>query len=335
MIARADFDRVTAWLADARRPLLFSHQRPDGDALGALAAVGHALQSDGARPAVCLFEPFPARYRFLEPLAEWHDWTADGAALTREADALVILDTCAFAQLSPIAEYLPHAPRTLVIDHHATRDPIGERPGDLRLIDASAGAVCLLIAEWLAAAGHAPDAPCATALLTGLATDCGWFRFSNTDARMLESAARLVARGAQPSEIYAAVYQQDSAPRVRLIGRMLERLELHAGGKLALLTLRQTDFAAVGADPSQTEDFVNEAGRLGTTEATVLLQEQPDGQIRANLRSKRYLNVAEIAARFGGGGHARAAGARLSGDFDTAVRQVVAAVSAALEKGPS
>lgn len=334
MIARADFDRVTAWLAAVRRPLLFSHQRPDGDALGALAAMGHALQSGGARPAVCLFEPFPTRYRFLEPAAEWHDW-ADGAALARGADAVVIVDTCALGQLTPIADYLKHAPRTLVIDHHATRDALGERPGDLRLIDASAGAACLLIAEWLSAAGRAVDAVCATALFTGLATDCGWFRFSNTDARMLGAAARLVEAGAAPAEIYAAVYQQDSAPRVRLIGRMLERLELHAGGKLALLTLRSSDFAAIGADPGQTEDFVNEAGRLGATEATVLLQEQPDGQIRVNLRSKRYLNVAEIAARFGGGGHARAAGARLSGDFEAAVRQVVAAVSAALEKGPS
>jgi phosphoesterase RecJ-like protein len=335
MLERADFDRVTAWLAPVRRPLLFSHQRPDGDALGALAAMGHALRTSGARPAVCRFEPFPPRYRFLEPMAEWHDWATDGASLAREADAVVIVDTCALGQLAPIADYLKSAPRTLVIDHHATRDAIGERPGDLRLIDDSAGAVCLLIAEWLAAAGRAVDRPCATGLLTGLATDCGWFRFSNTDARMLAAAARLVEAGANAAEIYAAVYQQDSAPRVRLIGRMLERLELHAGGKLALLTLRGADFAATGADPNQTEDFVNEAGRLGTTEATVLLQEQPDGQIRINLRSKRYLNVAEIAARFGGGGHARAAGARLSGDFEAVVRQVVAAVSAALEKGPS
>ena len=330
MIAEHEYHNARAWFEGCRRPLLVAHRRPDGDALGALAALSIALRHLGHEPLPTLFEEFPTRYTLLRDATQWHDWDTERAELTQRCDAVVILDTCARSQLETIADWLPNAPRTLVIDHHPTRDDIGTRPGDLRLIDERAAAVCLPVAELLLAAGVPFSQPIATALFTGLATDSGWFQFPSTDSRTLRIAATLVDAGATPYRIYSALHERDPAARLRLIGRLLQSLELLADGRLAVLTLRQADFAAAGADQSMTEDLVNEAKRLSGTEATVMFTEEPNGRVRVNLRSKNTLDVAALASRFGGGGHARAAGARPDGTWDDVYRDVVAAVTEAL-----
>jgi bifunctional oligoribonuclease and PAP phosphatase NrnA len=324
------YDNMTAWLAGCRRPLLVSHRRPDGDALGALAGMALALTQRGQQPQVALYEPFPARYALLRDATQWLMWSDSGAQLRASCDALVIVDTCSYQQLEPLTAYLPTAPRTLVLDHHTTVDPIGTRPGDFRVIDSEACAVSMLVAEWARRAGIALEPRLATALFTGIATDCGWFRFPCTDARTLHVAAELVAAGAKPSRINAELYEQDATARLRLIGRMLNSLELHADHRLAVMYIRRADFEAAGADHSVTEDLVNEASRLGCTEATLLFTEEADGAIRVNLRSKRTLDVSALAATFGGGGHVRAAGARLRGRWEEQVPPVIAAAVAGL-----
>lgn len=329
MITDAQWRGVADWLAGCTRPMLVSHRRPDGDALGSVGAMHAALRKLGLQPTIVLYEPFPPRYAFLE-LAVGRIWEDAREALTRDADGLIILDTCAFSQLEPIADFVRAAPRTLVIDHHATRDEIGTRPGDLRIIDPSASATCLLVAEWIRATRLELMPLCATALFTGLATDCGWFRFSNTDARTLRAAAELVDAGASVSEIYAAVYQQEPVEKLKLIGRMLSRIETLADGQLVVLRIRNEDFAATGATQQATEDVINEAVRLAGVEVTVLFSEQPDGVVRVNLRSRRFVDVAQVAKEFGGGGHARAAGARAAGALADIEGRVIARLLEAL-----
>jgi phosphoesterase RecJ-like protein len=330
MIAEHDFQSVTAWLQECHRPLLVSHERPDGDSLGAIAGMSGALRKRGLAPAAVLFEPLPDPYAFLEPATDWHVWDQTRDVLAGECDALVILDTCALAQLEPLAEFLAQAPRTLVIDHHVTRDSIATRHGDLRLFDETASATSLIVAEWVRSVGLPFDEPLATALFAGIATDCGWFRFTNTDARTMRVAAELVAAGADASGIHSRLYLQDPPAKLRLVTRALSSLELKAGDRLAVMYLRRSDFEAVGADGSMTENLVNEATRLGCTEATLLFVEEPDHTIRVNFRSKRVLDVSALARRFGGGGHARAAGARLRGRWDDVVPWVVAETIEAL-----
>lgn len=329
MIPTAVFPELTRWLAGSRRPLLLTHRRPDGDALGSVAALSALLRRRGAAPVAALYEPFPPRYSMLQPLAEWRDWAALSAQ-TSEFDAAIVLDTCAYSQLEPVSEFLRSAPRTLVIDHHRTRDAIGTRTGDLRVIDEEASANALILAEWIAAERIPLEIEVATALFVGIATDCGWFRFSNTDARTLSAAATLAAAGVKLDELYNALYQQEPVAKLRLIGRLLNSLEMHAGGQLAVMALRPEDFQRAGADRSMTEDLVNEAGRAANVECTLLFTDEGDGEIRVNLRSRRRIDVAEIARQHGGGGHARAAGCRLRGDWESLVPAFVQSVAALL-----
>ncbi len=317
------FDALDGWLRRCARPVLLSHQRPDGDALGALAATSLALAQRGLAPSVVLFDPFPERYGVLRDAVRWLSWDDVRDVLPRECDAVVILDTCALAQLEPAMKFLASAPETLIIDHHATRDAIGVRDGDLRCLDESASATCLILFEWLQHAGAALEGPLATALFTGIGTDCGWFRHSNTDARTLDAAARLAAAGVEINGLYRAIYERESAAKLRLVARVLTSIELLADGKLAVMRLRQADFDAVGADRSMTEDLVNEGGRLAGVEMTLLLTEEPDGRVRANLRSKQSCDVSVFASRYGGGGHTRAAGARVYGEWDRVVPRLI------------
>lgn len=325
-----NLESVTAWLAESHRPLLISHRRPDGDALGALAGMGHVLRQNDCEPVVVLYDALPARYAFLEDAAQWLVWADVRDVVSRDCDGVVIVDTCAVAQLEPIGEFLARAPRILVIDHHATRDQVGTRDGDLRYFDETASATCLIIAEWLNASGHKFDRATATALFTGIATDCGWFRFSNTDGRTMRMASELVAAGAKPAQINHALHLCEPPEKLKLIAHLLNKLELLADGRLAVMRLRQADFDATGADDSMTEDLVNEATRLGGTEATLLVTEESETSIRVNFRSKRSLDVAALAMRFGGGGHTRAAGARLRGKWDDVVPRLIAETIEAL-----
>lgn len=312
--------------------------RADGDALGSLAAIAAALRQLGKSPTIAVFDPFPPRYSAIAELGPWNAWETLRAALPDSAqiasgepyDAAIVVDTCALSQLEPALDFLARVPRTLVIDHHATRDAIGTGANDLRLLDETAAAACVLVADWVAAAGVRLDPPLATALYTGIATDTGWFRFSNADARTLRTAATLLDAGVEPARLYASIYQQEPAAKLRLVARVLSSLEMHAGGRLAVMSLRLADFAAAGADKTMTEDLVNEAGRIAGVEATILLTEDVDGVVRVNLRSRERLDVAELARRFGGGGHARAAGCRLRGGWDAAVPPFVAEVAGLL-----
>jgi len=319
-----DYRNVSAWLEECQRPLLLTHVRPDGDALGSAGALAHVLRRGGSEPQIALFNPVPRRYSFLEEIERWHQWETSHEALCDSCDAVIIVDTCALAQLEPATAFLQSAPRTLVIDHHATHDPIGTRSQDLRLFDETACAASLIVAEWIDSTAIETDAELATMLFTGIATDSGWFRFSNTDARALGMAATLVEAGAEPNRLYSLIHEREPLEKLRLIARVLQKMELHADGRLAVMFVRPGDFEASGADATMTDDLVNEAARLASVEATILLTQIDDQSLRVNFRSKKMLDVSELARRFGGGGHARAAGARLQGDWDYVVPRLIA-----------
>lgn len=323
MLAAHDAHSLTNWLQGCQRPLLLSHRRPDGDALGSLAAMAAACRKLNLDPQVALFEAFPGRYGLLEPAATWLNWDTVQEVITESCDAVIVLDTCSLSQLEPVAHFLSRAPRTLVVDHHVTRDPIGTRADDLRVIDETASATTLILTEWVRTSDIPLDQTLATALFVGLATDTGWFRYSNADARTLRAAADLLDAGVDGSRLYNALYQQEPAAKLRLVANLLTSLQLHADGKLAVMRLRPADFQRAGADRSMTEDLVNEANRLAGVECTLMFTEEDDGEVRVNLRSKERIDVAELARRYGGGGHARAAGCRLRGGWDRVVDRFV------------
>ncbi len=184
-------------------------------------------------------------------------------------------------------------------------------------------------------AGWEIDAETATMLYVGIATDTGWFRFSNADEAAFAAAGRLVSMGARPNELYERLYHSDCEARLRLIGELLSNFELHANGRLAVLRITRDLLAKCGATREMTEEVINEPMRMGDVVASLLLVEpEGDAPVRLSFRSKRDLDVARLAARFGGRGHARAAGARMTGTLSSVADEVIPAMVRAMETIP-
>lgn len=329
--------RVAAW----PRTMILSHHRPDGDALGAIAAMKRVLQGLGLDPAALVYDAVPPRYGFLDAIGEFELWPAgDTASIDARFDGILILDTCSWSQLEPVADYLraTRLPK-VVVDHHATRDVLSvDRADDVYAIDADSASACGLVFEWCQAMGWPIDCPAGEALFAGMAADTGWFRFSNTDGRTLRAAAALVEQcKLRPDILHTRLNASHSPARLRLMYHMLGTLEFHAGGAIATIELTRDMFEKAGATPNDAEELVNEPMATRSVMATVLMTDMGDGVVRLNFRSKspeligREINVAAVAAGFGGGGHHRAAGARMDGTLADVRPRVLAALLATVE----
>lgn len=314
MQSKSNYNLAAAALAAARSVLIATHVRPDGDAIGSAIGLLRVLRALGRTAELALFDPLPARYAFLAEGLSVRQWGRDyGPKQADLTDVLCVVDTCSRQQLEPIATYLTECrQKKVVLDHHQTRDPVG----DVEVIDPTAGAAAQMVTCLADTAGWTIDAAAATALFVGLATDTGWFRYSNATPDVFACAARLIERGAEPNVLYERIYLSDPPERLRLIGRLLDGMTLHADGRLAVLKLTRRAMQETGATEAMTEDVINEANRIGSVVAVVLCAETEGGPIRVSLRSKRDIDVAAIAARHGGGGHQRAAGARIAGPID-------------------
>lgn len=319
-----------------RRPVLITHAKPDGDAIGSLLAMRDLLKDRGIHATPLLFEPLPARYAFLADATDFVVGDANCAsAVLAAADSAIIVDTCSYSQLEPVANWLKETtvPK-VVIDHHSTRDPLTQN----LLVDESAAATCLIIYELAQTCGWPIDQSIASSLFVGLSTDTGWFRHSNTDPRALHAAADLLSSGVKAYELFEALYQQDSAGRIRLLAEALQTMELHCDDRATVMTLSRESFARAKATPADTEDIVNEPLRVASVVVSVLLVEQDDGQIRINFRSKApdrlgvraNIDVAAMAKEFGGGGHRHAAGARSKESLSLVREKVLSRLDAAL-----
>jgi phosphoesterase RecJ-like protein len=322
----ANLQPTVEFLSRAPGAVLLTHERPDGDALGSVAGLAHWFQSGGRPAEIWLYAPPPERYAHLLRDLIWRV-LEPGARPPQRDWPWVVADTCSYNQLTPVAEAIrARGGADWAIDHHLTRDPLYKGA----LIDESAAATGLLVYEIVRAAGHVPHAAAAEAIFTAICTDTGWFRFSNADARTFRAAAGLIDAGAKVAETYERLYQNDAPSRMALVAEALSGMELHENGAVAVLTLTQESFRRSGATSADTEGLTDEAGRLRGVNVVLLFVEMNDGKVRCSLRSKRDVDVNKVAARFGGGGHARASGARIPGSPAEVKPMVISAVVEAL-----
>lgn len=321
-------DRIITTLTRARRVLVVTHVRPDGDAIGSCAALVLGLKRAGIPAEVLLLSALPRKYAFLfkDNAIRWfvveQDWPAE-LELSRY-DVLVSVDTGTWSQLPGLKERVAaFGGKKIVIDHHLTQ----ENWADEKWVDTHAAAAGELIAELLQRWPIEIDAPIASALYIALVSDTGWFQFSNTRPRTLTLAATLMERGADIDSIYQRLYQDERAARVRLMARVLESLELLSDERLAIMTLRQRDFIETRAEVSDSENLINLPLQIATVQVSALVTESPGGgPTRISLRSKGQLDVARFAERFAGGGHARAAGLRIDAPLDAARQTLIPAL---------
>jgi len=326
--------------------LITTHAKPDGDAWGSVVALAATLNMLGCPSRAVLMGPIPMNLKGLggSAFTELFDERKPVINPENPPALIVVVDTGAWAQLAPLREQLePWTDRMLVLDHHLS----GDVPAAHKCIDSGAAACCELVAALLTrlseGTGKNPlsEPAIRDALFVGIASDTGWFRFSNTRPQTHELAALLIRHGADHAALHAQVQQTDPIEKLGLMTRALQSLDLLADGRCAVMVLRAGDFQETGAALEDTERLVDLPQTVARIDSVVLITETPgddldgDGPLtRVSFRSKPRpgaLNVAKVAEQFGGGGHARAAGAKLNEPIDDVVRKVEAAMAAAYE----
>jgi phosphoesterase RecJ-like protein len=334
-----DLDQAAALLRDEPGTVcVLTHTKPDGDAAGSVVALVTALRAMGKQASGLLVSPILPS---LERVAHAPGISVfDPEKPLPEADRLVIVDTGAWSQVGPLHTLVrPRLATTLILDHHLS----GDIDAASRYIDATAAAAAEIVAKVVAklldgaTLDHETRQRMNEALFTGIASDTGWFKFSNTTPRTLRLAADLLEQGVDHALLYGLLEQAERVEKLALLIRAVDSLQLLADGCAAVMVLRHADFQETGARPEETERLIDIPQQVGSIRAIALLSEVQgdDGvQTRISFRSKPLpgaVNVAEVAGAFGGGGHARAAGARLFEPADQVLPRVVEALEAAVQ----
>ncbi len=322
-----DWQSFVRWFQNVHNVILVTHMRPDGDGIGSQLALAEALRAMQKKVRVVIPTSFPARYRFLDPEQEVIVYTPHGEEL-KDADGIMVMDTGTWNQLGKFGDFMKtmQVPK-LVLDHHLTQDDLGA----LRLVDATAEATGRLTYEAIRALQQPISPRMATCLFTALAMDTGWFRHSNTTDRSFQLAAELVKAGVQPEKLYRELFENNTLGRHKLTGRILDRTTVIANGLVAYTYILLSDYTQTGAVPPDSEDLVNWTLSLQGVTIGLLFIEQPAGGTKISFRSKAGLNVGRLAERFGGGGHAAAAGAIVQAPLNEVRDQVLTDVLRAMD----
>ena len=319
-----------------RRVVVLTHVKPDGDALGSTLGVTRALAAAGVHAVPWYYGPLPDWLAALAGPTKYRVIDALGLP-PEEPDAILILDTGSWSQVHEVEDWLrARQPIAGVIDHHAHGDPdIAPR----RVVSVESAAACQPAAELcrvLLGVERLDDLPrdVAEPLYLGIATDTGWFRHSNVTPTVLRDAAGLLAAGARAPWLYEITEQQDRPSRLRLMARALGSLQELKSGRAAMMTITQQDFHDCHAAPTDSAGFVDLPLTVAGVMVSIFVTEtftNPNGThiTKVSLRSKEgagAVDVNEVARKLGGGGHIRAAGAKLSLPLDEAKKRIIEAL---------
>jgi len=311
-LADAVPERALERLAGARRVLVACHENPDADTLGSGLALARMLEHRGASAIVACADPVPALYDFLPAVGRVVTDIPAGAP----PDLLVLTDCATPQRVGELASRHPEIfeadrlPR-VVIDHHVSNEDV--REGDW--IDPAAAATCELVTLLAVRLGiplDLDDGALATELMAGIVMDTATFAHPNATPRTLAVAAALVDAGAPLSEVSRRLYRTKPTAQLRLFGRVLDRLEASEDGRVVWSTLEDPDYEATGAVRAHSEGIIDLLSQSEAAEVALLFKSAGPGTTRVSVRTKPGgVDATVLTGRYGGGGHARAAGASL------------------------
>ncbi|MBN1647153.1 MAG: bifunctional oligoribonuclease/PAP phosphatase NrnA [Spirochaetales bacterium] len=308
--------QVIDFLGKYDRYCIIGHREPDGDCIGSQLALASVLNRKGKRTE--LYSPGP----FLRPEI------ADRAHLFKTAweipsdknTAIIIVDCSTLDRIDQFAEHSGDYP-LLVIDHHSS----GREFGNIRYIDPSFPSVTLMIYSIMKEMGEKPTPDEAELLYFGFSTDTGFFRhLENTGGAFLKLAAELVELGASPKKTFLEMYGHRSFYSRKLIGTVLSRIESCENGRVIIACLTRQDVHDNNDEQLESDTLYQLLQGIAGSEVIVLLREENDnGLLSVGLRSLEKIDVGRVAAEYGGGGHARAAGFSLHSTIEKARSMVL------------
>jgi len=296
-------------LKNSNHIIIASHTNPDGDAIGSLIAMGLALDTLNKNITLYNESPIPSAYRFLPSVEKIVRQIKE----TNTYDTAIILDCADFQRIGKISSIISKIPVIINIDHHITNTGFG----NLNLIDTSACATAEIIYNLLIEmALPISNSAIATSIYTGILTDTGSFRFSNTNKSAFAICEKMVEAGADPYDVALHVYGRYSLGRIKLLNMALESIEISDNGKMSMMILTKGMLDETGTLPEDIDGLINYAKSIENVKVAALIHElsnekeisEKPENYHVSLRSDGTVDVAVIAGSFGGGGHNRAAG---------------------------
>ncbi len=305
-------------ISSAQSLAITCHINPDGDALGSALALAHAARGAGVDAVVSFGGDFvvPDSLQFLD-LAPLVPVTA----FPEEPECLVVFDVAAPDRLGEIAAIAARAGTVVVIDHHVSNDGFG----DIAVIDSAAAAAAQLATYLIEGLGWLIDETVALCLMTGLVTDTGRFSYAATTGEVLRVAARLVDAGVRPEVIGQHVYEAAPFGYLAVAAAVLGRAVLDSRRGLVWSTVTSVDLESAGIEYAQTDGLMDDLRIAREADVALLLRETETG-LKGSLRSRGGIDVAAIAALYGGGGHHNAAGFHAEGGVDAILEQIGQAI---------
>ncbi|MGN0673520.1 MAG: bifunctional oligoribonuclease/PAP phosphatase NrnA [Anaerovoracaceae bacterium] len=304
---------------------IFTHVNMDGDALGSSSALCLALRGMGKKCSVIISEEIPRYIDFLEK-----GCTSKPENVAEEYDLALMLDCGAYGRIPGREDAFDLGRRKGCLDHHAVSSTTIDF--DFSCIDADAAATGELVFELINELGAGLTLDIAECLWTAVSTDTGSFQHSSTSARTHEIAARLHrVEGFDSSRLSALLYQRKSPASLLVESTVFKDLRFFAEGKVAIAYLTLDILDECGCKASDADKIIDVIRSLDGVETAAVIKEGEKGSFRASMRAKSYANVAEVAAKFGGGGHVRASGCPLEGPIEHAICTLGAELSKAVE----
>lgn len=286
--------------------LILTHANPDGDTLGSGFALCRALMKIGKICAVINADDIPKKYNYLFD---------DIVEIKFKPDYVVAVDVATVKLLGGLEEQYKI---DMCIDHHSTNTEYA----NLLLLE-DAPAACQIMYEVVLDLGVEVDKKIADCLYTGLTTDTGCFRYDSTTAQTYRVAADLIDAGADNGSINRIMFETKSKTYARLERLAIESMRFYEHERVAVITVTQEMFQLTGSNAQETEGLAPLTRQIEGVEIGITIQERPDGTCKASIRTFESVNAAKLAACFGGGGHAQAAGCKFDCDVKEARRLLV------------
>jgi bifunctional oligoribonuclease and PAP phosphatase NrnA len=316
-------DRIIDGLRECRTICVAGHVRPDGDCIGSQLGLTLALKSEGKKVWCWNEDTIPQKYRFLDP-----DRTIQRPKPGMNFDCVIATDAASLERLGNVGPCVSERGLLINIDHHESNT----RYGDLNWVSAREPSTGELIFRLLKIAKWPITRPIADCLFTAVSTDTGSFQYPTTRPGTFHVAGELVRRGANLATICDEVYESYPLSRARLLRHLYSKFRLTHRDQIAYFWLKKIDFTRTGAESLDSEGLIDHIRAIAPVVVACVFEEIEPELTRISLRSKSSkVNVSDIAALFGGGGHPAAAGARIPGRPLSVQRKVIGAVKKALD----
>ena len=311
MIANVSLEKIGKTIQEADSILIFPHINPDGDAIGSACGLCDTLREHGKKAAVLLEE--------------------DAENFSRP-DLCICVDCNDEGRLNKRKKTYQSCGSTICIDHHLAAENFAEKGFcDYYYIDSSEAACSQIIYKLLQAMGLKPTPVAAELLYTGIVTDTGSFQYSNTTGDTHRIAADLLDLGVDHMKVTVALYQNIKRSKLDLEIKILDTMESFAKDQAVIAYVTEDMAEAAGALMEDAESAIDLLRNIEGVEIAALLKQREEG-IKVSLRAKSWGGVDQIAAKFGGGGHKKAAGCTMHMSLKEAWAALKEEIERALEK---